>query len=259
MNGTNKRANTFSAANLCVKLAGTLGFAGVSSLLAFPAFSASPFFSKVNPNPTIFNEAPYNQVAQSTGSGAPRSDTVPNLDRGGTPGGTATPSGTPTNPSSAPTAEPSNIGPTQNRSTTPGSSTDSTGSPSAAPSGTPTNPSAAPRGAGGSGADVVVPSSGDSSGGMNMPTPAQGGSISPAGGNPTDSTTTPSTLSNPDRGGTTPSNNNGTTTPSYTPDNTTTPSSTPSNTTTPSSTPGGSTNTPSSTPSGGNGGVRALW
>ncbi|MCY7321213.1 MAG: hypothetical protein LH660_05280, partial [Phormidesmis sp. CAN_BIN36] len=108
MNGTNKRVNTSSAANLSIKLAGTLGFASAGALLAFPAFSASPFFSKVNSNPTIFSEAPYSRVAQSTGSGAPRSDTAPNLDRSGTPGGTATPSGTPTNPSSAPNAEPSN-------------------------------------------------------------------------------------------------------------------------------------------------------
>lgn len=255
MNGTNKRVNTSSAANLCIKLAGTLGFASVGALLAFPAFSASPFFSKVNSS-----EAPHSLVAQSTGSGAPRSDTVPNLDRGGTPGGTATPSGTRTNPSSAPAAEPSNIGPTQDRSTTPGSST---GSPSAAPSGTPTNPSAAPRGSGGSGADVIIPSSGDSSGGMNMPTPAQGGSISPGGSDPTDSTKTPSSFpgGNPDRS-TTPSTTDGTRSPSYTPNGTTSPSYTPDRTmTTPSSTPDSTTTTPSSAPSSGsgNGGVRALW
>ncbi len=256
MNGINRRA--------IAKLAGTLGLAGASSLLAFPAFSASPSLSKVNPNPTIFSEAPYNRIAQASGSGA-----TTNLDRNGTPGGagSAAPSGTPTNPSGAPTAEPSNVGPTQNRSTTPGSSNGSS-SPSAAPSGTPTNPSAAPSGSGGSGADVVVPSSGGSSmpGGMSMPTPAQGGSISPAGGNPTDSTTTPSSIPGTPGNMTTPSTTTpgSTTMPSSTPDSTTTtPSSTPdSTTTTPDSTtttPDSTTTTPSSTPRRGNGGVRALW
>ena len=249
MNGINRHA--------IAKLAGTLGLAGVSSLLAFPAFSAN-LVSKVNPNPSIFNEAPYSRLAQSTS--APQ-----NLDRIGTPGGP----GSPVNPSATPTAEPSNIGPTQNRSTTPGSSNGSS-SPSAAPSGTPTNPSAAPSGSGGSGADVVVPSSGGSMmpSGTSMPTPVRGGSISPAGGNPTDSTTTPSSIPGTPGNMTTPmtpgtmtmpSSTPGTMTmPSSTPGNMTTPM-TPDNTTMPSSTPDSTTTTPSSTPSSGSGGVRALW
>lgn len=55
MNGKNR--------NALKKLAGTIGVAGFGSLFALPAMAQSP----LNPNPTIFSEAPYTRtLAQAT-------------------------------------------------------------------------------------------------------------------------------------------------------------------------------------------------
>ncbi len=199
MNGINKRA--------IAKLAGTLGLAGASSLLAFPAFSASSSLSKVNPNPTIFSEAPYNRVAQSGGS-------------------SVAPSGTPTNPSAAPAGS--------------GGSGADVVVPSAGGSMMPSGTSTPTPAQGGS----ISPAGGNPADSTTTPSSIPGTPGNTTTPMTPDSTTTPSmtpgntTMPSSTPGDmTTPSMTPNSTTPSMTP-NSTTPSMTPnSTTTTPSSTP----------------------